>query len=377
MKQLTPEFYESNLPKLGFGIMRLPMTVEGDNQKIDMPRTQELVDAYMAAGFNYFDTAYVYHGGASETAIRETIVKKYPRESFYLADKMPLWQIDSEEKLETTFQEQLDRCGVDYFDFYLLHCLDRNREKSAAEVKAFDFLARIKQEGRATFVGCSFHDTPDALEHILANHPELEFVQLQINYLDWNDTMRSDEYYRIARKYNKPIIIMEPVRGGVLAKLPEEAEALLKQARPGDSMAKWAFRFCYSLPGVITTLSGMSNMEQVQENLETFAHLEKLTETEQELLRKAVEIFKATNLVPCTACKYCVDCPAKVHIPDIFTVYNEYKRSGNLGFSQNRYRDIGAEHQAAQCVACGQCEGLCPQHINIIERLKVVQERLG
>lgn len=359
-----------DFPRLGFGIMRVP-TVGEDKNNIDIDAMTKLVDRYMASGMNYFDTAYVYYGGNSERALKESLVKRYDRESFYLADKMPFWGMKDESELEVKFNESLERCGVDYFDMYLLHCMEDNTYEAALKFNAFEFVKKLKTDGKAKRIGFSFHGNAALLKKIFENHPEMEFVQLQINYVDW-DEQKAKEFYRLAMEYKKPIIIMEPVKGGTLANIPKDIDKLFKEARPDKSTASWAIRYVSSLPGVITTLSGMSNMEQIEDNLDTCLNFEPISEKEQKVIDLVVAKLIEAKLIPCTACRYCSDCPQSISIADQFSTYNEFAKleisrsEAKAKIKDNKYGDAGS------CVSCGACETHCPQNIKIIERLKLL-----
>ncbi|MDR2650018.1 MAG: aldo/keto reductase [Clostridiales bacterium] len=357
---------DAYMPKLGFGAMRLPFN--GSESNIDLEHVKRMVDLFLSKGFKYFDTAYVYHNGQSEIALKETLIKRHPRASYWIATKMPMWSVRNVKDLDRIFNEQLKKLGVDYIDYYLLHAMDSGREDTALKVKAYEFGERIKREGKARFVGFSFHDSADVLERILKNHPQMDFVQLQINYLDVKEGS-AGKLYDQAIKYNKPIIIMEPVKGGSLAKLDKAAETALKAARPNDSIASWALRYCASLPGVYTTLSGMSNIQQVEDNVKTFENFEPLTEDEQKLIDIVLRAGKGTA-VPCTACRYCLEaCPQDIAIPDVFTIYNEYMRAGDKEAAVSSYRAISQGHTAENCIACGACMEHCPQGIKIPDAL--------
>lgn len=360
--------------KLGFGTMRLPC-LDGDNTKIDLDETQKLVDAFLAAGGTYFDTAYPYHGGMSEAALRETVVKRYPRERFTVADKLPMFSITKAEQMQQIFDEQQMRCGVEYFDYYLLHALGKKSYEVSQQIHAFEFAAAKKAEGKIRHVGFSFHDSPEMLDRILTEHPEVEFVQLQINYLDWDDPeICSEKCYEIACRHGKPVIVMEPVKGGALAGIPKDAEKLLRAMEPESSMASWAVRFAASLDNVMMVLSGMSNMEQVQDNLCHMKDFKTLSAVQQDTVMQAAEAIRASIAVPCTACRYCTDgCPKKIAIPDTFMIYNNLKRfgEGQLGRARGRYQDLLKEHgKASECIQCGKCEEHCPQHLMIRDYLK-------
>ena len=298
----------NEMPKIGFGLMRLP---ENDGV-IDIDKVSKMADAYLEAGFNYFDTAYVYHGGNSEKAVKEAIVKRHPRESFTLATKLPAWFIHSEEDRDKVFNEQLERCGVDYFDYYLLHSIeDGNNYDTYVKYDCFNWGIQKKAEGKIRHFGFSYHGTPELLVKILDSHPEVEFVQIQLNYIDWdNSIVHSGELYKILAERNIPIIVMEPCKGGKLANLDEECSAILKNIRPDKSMASWAFRFVGSLPGVATILSGMSTEDQMADNMNTFKNFEPLTDEDKKAIDEVVEAMSRVELIGCTACKYCVEgCP--------------------------------------------------------------------
>ena len=365
----------NRMPKLGFGLMRLPQT----DGKIDHEHVCRMVDAYMAAGLNYFDTAYVYHGGLSEVEAREAIVKRYPREAFMLATKLPAWCLHGPEDRDKVFQEQLERAGVDYYDFYLLHSVeDGSNYDTYVKYDCFNWAMQKKAEGKIRHFGFSFHGSPELLESVLDQHPEVEFVQIQLNYADWNNpVVQSGRLYEILRDRGIPIIVMEPVKGGTLATLKPELEAMYRGLRPEASMASWALRFVGSLPGVMTILSGMSSDEQMRDNLATFADFQPLTEQERDAVEKVTAIMLDIPLIGCTACRYCVDgCPMGISIPDVFramntrTLYNEQFRPKTF------YRNLISQGhgKASACVQCGQCEGVCPQHLPIIDLLKQAAE---
>lgn len=364
------------LSRLGFGLMRLPQKEES----VDTHRVEEMVDTYMASGFHYFDTAYIYHGGQSETAIREVLVKRYPRDSFMLTDKLAVWMLKSFEDRDRMLQEQLQRCGVSYFDIYLLHSLEEGvNYDNAVKYDCFEWIKQKKIEGTVKHIGFSFHGSPELLDRILTEHPEIEVVQIQLNYLDWSSpVLRAKESYEILRKHNKPIIVMEPIRGGALANVPEQASKLLKQARPQQSTASWALRFVASLPGIVTVLSGMSTQEQMDDNLKTFGEFEPLTCEEQSVIEDVRRILTAGNTVLCTACRYCCDgCSAGINIPEIFKVLSDVRLNGLNDRARGFYANFaGAKARAQDCLECGQCEAVCPQHLNIIELLKEAAEKL-
>ncbi len=358
------------MPKLGFGLMRLP---EQDG-RIDIEQVKIMVDRYMATGMNYFDTAYIYHGGTSEVAARKAVVERYDRERFLLATKLPAWEIKRESDVDRIFNEQLERCGVDYFDYYLLHSIeDGGHYDNYVKYDCFNWGIKMREAGKIRHFGFSFHGSPELLEEILEKHPEFEFVQIQMNYLDrTNPVVRSQELYEILAKRKLPIIIMEPVRGGMLASMPEELEGLFKAARPNDSVASWALRFAASLPGVVTVLSGMSDCAQVEDNLKTFTNFEPVTEAEMGIINKVTDQILAIPQIGCTACKYCVDgCPVKISIPDVFRTVNTLRRYPEDWRSKNFYEGLVKRYgRASDCIECGQCEQVCPQHLPIRELLK-------
>ncbi len=368
---MMKDYLGKDIPKLGFGLMRLPMLGE----EVDMPQVEKMVDRFMEAGFTYFDTAYVYINGKSETVAKEAIVKRYPRESFQLATKMPVWMVKKYEDFQGYFDTQLERTGAEYFDFYLLHSLDAGKAKEVEEVGGWDFVQDMKNKGLIKHFGFSFHDKAEVLDEILTKHPEAEFVQLQINYVDWeNEEVQSRLYYEVARKHNKPILIMEPIKGGSLAGLTPDIQKMYKEVNPELSIASWAIRYAASLEGVITVLSGMSTMEQMEDNLSYMKNVNPLNEEEYAIIQKAVEEMEKIPTIPCTACKYCVDdCPQHINIPGAFGSMNEYKVYQNLESSKGSYVwNIGGGGKASDCIACGSCESHCPQHIEIIETLKEV-----
>ena len=367
----------NKMPKLGFGLMRLP---EKDG-KVDITRVSDMVDAYMKAGMNYFDTAYVYHGGNSEKAIKEALVKRYPRESFMLATKLPAWCMKNEADRDRIFNEQCERCGVDYFDLYLLHSIEDGSNGDAYErLDCFNWGLQKKAEGKIRHFGFSFHGSPAYLIKILDAHPEIEFVQIQLNYADWkNPVVRSGELYEILHSRNIPMIIMEPVKGGTLASLTPELEAMYRAVRPEASIASWALRFVGSLPGVMTILSGMSTEEQMADNIGTFSHFEPLSAEEKKLVKKVTAIMLNAPQIGCTSCRYCTPgCPMSISIPDVFRAVNTMSLYGDVFRPKNFYSGIvGQGHgRASDCIGCGQCESVCPQHLPIIDLLKDASAKL-
>lgn len=367
------------MKKLGFGFMRLPVLDENDAAKVDMEQLFKMVDKFMERGFTYFDTAYVYHKQQSEVFLKKAVVERYPREKFQIATKLPMPFVNSEDDNAKLFNEELEKVGVDYFDYYLLHAMNKERFEKAKKLGSFEFLKKMKSEGKIKHIGFSFHDDAILLEEMLKEWPETEFVQLQINYLDWeNLSIQSKECYELCVKYNKPVIVMEPVKGGSLVAIPEEAEKLFKQANPNASIASWAVRYAASLDNVMMVLSGMSNMEQVEDNTAYMENFVPLNDGERKIIDKVVEIINSSIAVPCTACRYCVDgCPMQIPIPKYFALYNAHVQALNKGFStsQSYYSNmIMTNTKASRCVECGACEASCPQHLDIIDSLKKVAE---
>lgn len=368
---MSNNYLGKEIAKLGFGLMRLPMCGED----IDMEQTNKMVDRFMEQGFTYFDTAYVYINGKSEVAAREAIVKRYPRESFQLATKLPLWSVQNYEDMRKIFDTQLERTGAGYFDYYLLHALNADIMEKAEQVGAWKFVQEMKEKGLIKHLGFSFHDKAEYLDSILTKHPEAEFVQLQINYVDWeNDIIQARLCYETAQKHNMPVIVMEPVKGGALAAMSPEVQAVLNSANPDLSVASWAIRYAASMNGIITVLSGMSNLEQMDDNLSYMADFQPLTEQESGVILNIVEELKKIPTIPCTTCKYCVEgCPQKINIPGVFEGYNNYTLYQNLEGARGHYRWLtGDSGKASDCIACGECESHCPQHIRISDQMKEI-----
>lgn len=357
--------------KLGFGLMRLP---KDDQGTIIQEQVNQMVDGYMEKGFNYFDTAYVYNG--SEEAFKKSVVDRYDRNSFTIADKLPAWLLKSQEDVKRIFQESLDRCGVDYFDFYLLHSVEESHYPTYEKYECFDFLKEMKKQGKIRHIGFSYHDNAELLDRILTEHPEIEFVQLQLNYLDWNnEVIQSKANYEIARKHNKPIIVMEPVKGGTLASFPKNVESIYKTYAPKRSIASWALRYIGSLDGIMTILSGMTTKIQMEDNLNTFTHFKKMINDEYKLVEEVTNLVLSKPVIPCTKCRYCIaGCPMKIEIPELFTAYNSQKIYGE----SPRYKKYYEKHtnngksKASSCMNCKQCEKVCPQHLKITNCLKDV-----
>lgn len=365
------------MKKLGFGLMRLPLADPNDNSAIDVERTAVMADRFMAEGFTYFDTAAPYHQGQSEVAFRKSVAQRYPRESYVLTDKLSLFRIEKAEDIPSFFEHQLESLGVEYLDYYLLHAMSASSYQRAKDFGAFEFVAKKKAEGKIKSVGFSFHDSPEVLDTILTEHPEMEVVQLQINYLDWLDgSVQAKACYEVARKHQKPIIIMEPVKGGALACVSDEATALFKGARPNLSCAGWAVSYAASLEGVMMVLSGMSTEEQLEDNMSYMKDFVPFGPEEMEISERAADIVRNDNAIPCTACRYCTDdCPQKIAIPEIFKTFNNYHRFGrqNLDGARHRYQSACENGSlASACIECGLCESHCPQHIDIREQLKMI-----
>lgn len=363
--------------KLGFGCMRLPLLDKDNQTSFDYQTLNKLVDTFLEKGFTYFDTAYTYHGYRSEEAVRESLVKRHRRDEFRLATKLPMRDFQSAEDMERIFNEQLAKCGVDYFDYYMLHNMGVNAYKKACQFDSFRFGLRKKQEGQIKHFGISFHDKPELLDEILTAHPELDFVQLQINYIDWeNPGIQSRRCHEVARKHHKPIIVMEPCKGGNLAVIPEKAEMLMKEYAPHTSAPSWAIRFAAGKEGVIMVLSGMDTMEQLLDNMSYMADFKPLNEEEYKILDEVIGVINENTAVPCTTCRYCEKgCPKNIAIPDYFALYNSAKRAvtSNISSQFVYYLNLTANHgRAGDCTGCKQCENACPQHLKITEHLKDV-----
>lgn len=365
--------------ELGLGMMRLPLLDENDFKSIDYEQVNKMVDSYMESGFNFFDTAYVYHEGVGEEAFRKSVVERYPRDSFMLSTKLPLFVITKESQLEPLFVEQLKNCGVDYFDYYLLHNVSGYTETAWKNVDLYSFIQRKKEEGYIKHIGLSTHGDAEFLEGILVEHPEIEFVLLQINYIDWEDeAIESKKCWEVARKYNKEIMIMEPYKGGFLADVPKEAKIIMKDYNPDKSVISWAMRFVANLEDIKVIFTGASNLEQLENNISEIKNADPLNDEELEILKEVSEIINSNITVDCTKCRYCIDaCPEEIDIAKIFDLYNKDKLLGNEGWSQagnaylnySKLPDVGI---ASDCVECEMCVEECPQQIDIPEVLKDV-----
>lgn len=365
-----------DIKKLGFGLMRLPQ----QNEVIDIEQTKQMVDLFIKAGFTYFDTAWAYAG--SEDAIRQALVERYPRQSYQLATKNAAWiNCKTKEDAIDQFETSLKRTGAGYFDFYLLHNLGESRTRFFDDFDMWAWVQQKKQEGLIKHIGFSFHSTPEELEGILLAHPEMEYVQLQINYADWeNPAVQSKKCYEVARKFNKPVIIMEPVKGGMLATPPASVLQVLNQAEPDSSAASWAIRFAASLDGIITVLSGMSSVAQMQDNISYMKDFHGLTPAQQATLSKAQEELAKIPLIPCTTCNYCAKvCPQNIGISGSFTAMNYLTLYGDKAAAAHQENWLVGGHgkkQADQCIQCGKCESVCPQHIKIRDNLALVKKAL-
>lgn len=367
------------MKKLAFGMMRLPLLDENDEASVDYNQVNDMADLFMERGFTFFDTAYPYHEGNCEVAFKKAVVDRYPRDSYVIADKLPLFSITSEDQLEPIFSEQLERTGVDYFDYYLMHNVSGFSEPGFLDVDSFAFANKKKEEGKIKHLGLSTHANAEYLDSILTMHPEMEFVLLQINYLDWeSESIESRKCYEVACKHNKPVMVMEPLKGGFLADVPPEAEKIMKDYNPDASVISWALRFVASLENVCMIFTGASSLEQLEENIEDFENFKPLNKEEYEILEKVKDIINSNIAVDCTKCKYCLDaCPEEINIPKIFDLYNNEKILDPapwtpVGNAYLNYSKLPTAGIASDCSECGMCVEECPQHIDIPEVMKDV-----
>ena len=367
------------MKKLGFGMMRLPLPDPDNRGQVDVDQVCAMVDTFLERGFTYFDTAYMYHDYNSERVVRKTLVERHPRESFTLATKLPLslMKDSTPADQERIFNEQLEKCGVTYFDYYLLHNLNKETYACARRLDSFAFIQEKKAAGLIKKIGFSFHDTAALLDEILTAHPEVDFIQLQLNYLDWDSpSIQSRLCYETAVRHGKQVVVMEPVKGGILAHVPASAADLFRNAHPDWSIPSWGIRYAASLPNVMVVLSGMSDLTQLQDNTGYMADFQPLTQTDLAVVSQAVEIIHSAWAIPCTSCRYCVEgCPQHIAIPDYFALYNSDRQmeGKGLGTLRNQYEMTAKNHgRASDCIACGQCESACPQHIEIISWLEKV-----
>ncbi len=364
------EGLNKSLPGLGYGCMRLPVK----DGKIDFEAARELIHYAYDNGLNYFDTAYNYHSGESEIFLGK-VLPEFKRDTYFLTSKMPVWKVEKESDAEKLFNEQLEKCSTEYFDFYMLHSLSKKTIETVEKFNLYDFIAKKKEEGKIKNIGFSFHDNNEVLQKFAAAH-KWDFVQLQINYWDWavND---AEDLYETIEKLNIPCFVMEPVRGGFLASFAPHAMKHFKDYNPQASVASWALRWVASLPNVAIILSGMSDMEQLKDNIETFSDLKPINDEEQKLIGNVIEDLRKINPVPCTGCRYCMDCQYGVDIPGVFEVYNDYKKSENKRITERSYFTFLSEkEQGGNCQKCGECLSKCPQQISIPDELEKIHAEM-
>ena len=363
------KFKNTEVSRLGLGTMRLPVKTKlkrEANPLIDYKKGQELVDEAYNLGVNYFDTAYMYHTGKSEKFIG-TALKKYPRESYFLADKLPIWMCAKKSDMEKIFKNQLERTEHDYFDFYLLHSLDGKNFDKCEKYGAYDFITKKKEEGKVKNIGFSFHGTIEDLRRIVAAH-KWDFAQIQMNYLDWKNQDAKTQY-EILTEAGIPIIVMEPVRGGKLADVPENVSQLFLNNKPDKTVASWAINFVASHNNVLTILSGMNSLEQLHDNISNLTDFVPFTDNEYKICENAAALINKSDIIPCTGCDYCADCPKGVKISSVFAAYNKYK-TGEITARESKELYSAIDINASSCVACKHCEGHCPQSIKISELMQ-------
>lgn len=365
-------YFDEVKKNFGFGCMRLPMTADGS--AVDTEETCKMVDTFLEQGFNYFDTAHGYLGGKSELALKDCLTSRHKREEYILTDKLTISFFKKQEDIRPFFESQLEACGVEYFDFYLMHAQSKEIFAHFKKCHAYETALELKKEGKIRHFGISFHDRAEVLEEILKEYPQIEVVQIQFNYLDYEDpAVQSKKCYEVCRKYNKPVIVMEPVKGGNLVNLPEDAKKVLDDLN-GGSAASYAIRFAASFDGMMMVLSGMSNLEQMNDNLSYMKEFKPLDDTERKAVKTVADIFHSKHMIPCTACRYCIDgCPKKISIPDLFACLNA-KTVFHDWNADYYYNNVHTVHngKASDCVKCGKCEKVCPQHLKIRDLLEDV-----